>query len=110
MFGLSLFGPKRDYTDLVQDIKAKSAQLVDIREKSEWQQGRFQCAVNIPLSEIQSGTGIKKLKRYDKVLLHCRSGSRVHMAKRILTERGLNNFDIFELNISQMVALGLNYA
>ncbi|MDH3382010.1 MAG: rhodanese-like domain-containing protein [Flavobacteriaceae bacterium] len=111
MFGLNFLNTTNDtnYQDLVNEIKSKTTQLVDIREKKEWQQGRFNCAVNIPLSEIQNGIGIKKLLKYDSVSLHCRTGHRVKMADRILKSNGINHFSLLDISIPKMIDLGLDY-
>lgn len=64
----------------------KSVQLIDVREISEYRQGRIAGAENIPLSQIQ-----QKLDHISKdlpVFLYCRSGMRSKQAGKILSRNG----------------------
>lgn len=61
--------------------------IVDVRSIEEWNEdGHADCSVNYPLDQFQSK--IKELKKYDKVILVCRSGNRAGIAKAQLQSAG----------------------
>lgn len=81
IFGL---GPKVDFKVLVQN----GAQIVDVRTKAEFQQGRVKGSVNIPLQNIQNG--LSKLNKNKPVITCCASGMRSASAKSILKSNGFS--------------------
>jgi rhodanese-related sulfurtransferase len=61
--------------------------IVDVRSIEEWNEdGHADCSVNYPLDQFQSK--IEELKKYDKVILVCRSGNRAGIAKAQLQSAG----------------------
>jgi phage shock protein E len=61
--------------------------IVDVRSVEEWNgDGHADCSVNYPLDQFQSK--IEELKKYDKVILVCRSGNRAGIAKAQLQAAG----------------------
>ena len=103
-----------DYKKILDEIHNKKAQLIDVREQAEWEASRFQCAMHIPLSELMAGgKGIEKLraiKAEDKnIYLHCRSGSRVKMAKMLLARYGCTQIDIIPVSIMKMIEEGFQF-
>jgi len=61
--------------------------IVDVRTVEEWNEdGHADCSVNYPLDEFQNK--IEELKKYDKVILVCRSGNRAGIAKGQLQSAG----------------------
>lgn len=61
--------------------------IVDVRTIEEWNEdGHADCSVNYPLDKFQSK--IEELKKYDKVILVCRSGNRAGIAKAQLQAAG----------------------
>lgn len=99
-----------DYQAVLNGIKKGNAQLVDIREKEEWDQVRFKGAVNVPLSGLSRGIGVDKLKKIKKsnkkIYLHCRTGSRVRLAEKMLSAFGCNEFEILPATMHQMANKG----
>ena len=72
--------PIETKTDLKQII-------VDVRTPEEWQgDGHADCSVNYPLDSFDSK--IEELKKYDKVVIVCRSGARAGVAKSKLLGAG----------------------
>lgn len=64
--------------------------IVDVRTVGEWNNdGHADCTVNYPLDQIASHAD--ELKKYDKVVLVCRSGNRANSAKAILENAGVKN-------------------
>ncbi len=86
-------------TLLMNDLNAEKAGrlikegavLVDVRTEEEYQAAHLQKAVNIPLSEISTGIGRLAPDRNRVILLHCRSGSRSFMGKRLLKRMEYHN-------------------
>lgn len=76
----------------VPTITNKNEIIVDVRTPEEWNNdGHADCSVNYPLNEIESK--IEELKKYDRVVLVCRSGNRAGTAQGILQEAGLKNVE-----------------
>ncbi len=68
-------------------------QLVDCREQYEWDAGRVQGAVHIPLNDILEGTG-PDLARDKPVAVICRSGNRSELAAMMLQARGFEAYNV----------------
>ena len=63
--------------------------IVDVRSIEEWNEdGHADCSVNYPLDQFDSK--IEELKKFDKVILVCRSGNRAGVAKAKLMNAGYN--------------------
>jgi rhodanese-related sulfurtransferase len=61
--------------------------IVDVRTIEEWDNdGHADCTVNYPLDTFESK--IEELKKYDKVIIVCRSGNRAGVAKNKLINAG----------------------
>lgn len=61
--------------------------IVDVRSIEEWNEdGHADCSVNYPLDQFDSK--IEELKKFDKVILVCRSGNRAGVAKAKLMNAG----------------------
>ncbi|MDX2173849.1 MAG: rhodanese-like domain-containing protein [Bacteroidota bacterium] len=71
-------------TEKANDLKQI---IVDVRTVEEWEQdGHANCSVNYPLDQFSSK--IDELKKYDKIILVCRSGNRAGIAKGQLLNAG----------------------
>jgi phage shock protein E len=68
-----------------------NAIIVDVRTPEEWNSGHADCSVNYPLANFEKQ--IDSLKKYDKVILVCRSGQRARTAKKMLESAGIKNVD-----------------
>lgn len=61
--------------------------IVDVRTIEEWNNdGHAECTVNYPMDIFESK--IEELKKYDKVIIVCRSGNRAGIAKQKLLDAG----------------------
>src|SRR6266567_6601368 len=83
----------KDSVETVQkNIAAKKAVLVDVREKSEWDEGHVEGAIFLPLSELQANpdpAGLAKRLPKDKIVYtHCVVGKRSVAAANILEKLG----------------------
>ncbi|MDG2214463.1 MAG: rhodanese-like domain-containing protein [Verrucomicrobiota bacterium] len=87
----------KDSFKLIQGRIAKNeAILIDVREKSEWEDGHLESARFLPLSELEEGESNKSfaaklaetLPKDIIVYCHCVSGGRVMPASAILQKLG----------------------
>ncbi|MBN8693572.1 MAG: rhodanese-like domain-containing protein [Bacteroidetes bacterium] len=66
--------------------------IVDVRTEEEFEMdGHAEGSVNYPLDQIQNK--IEDLKKYDHIILVCRSGNRAGIAKNILEQAGIKNVE-----------------
>ncbi len=84
--------------EIHSQVSEGKAIIVDVREKSEIEQGMIKGAVWLPLSRVESKQGwekeIKKSATNKKVFLYCRSGSRAEKVKKMLKEKGVKSRNI----------------
>lgn len=81
-----IFGsePKADFNELLKN----GAKIIDVRSPGEFQSGHCQKSINIPLDSVQNN--ISKIKGYNStIILVCRSGGRASMAKKMLSDEGI---------------------
>jgi len=65
-------------------------QIVDCREQWEWDAGRIEGAVLIPLNQLMSGAGGDVLDQSKKTYVVCRTGNRSELATMMLRARGFD--------------------
>ena len=61
-------------------------QIVDVREPFEWNAGRIEGAIHLPLNDLMAGKGDLDPSR--PVVLVCRMGNRSELASLMLQARG----------------------
>lgn len=83
-------------------------QVVDVREQWEWNAGRIEGAVHIPLNELLSGGDRGRLDQARPVVLVCKSGSRSELATLMLQARGYQAENL-EGGMEAWAAAGLPY-
>ena len=72
------------------EMPGKSTVIVDVRTVEEWDNdGHAACSINYPLDIFASK--IDSLRKYDSVVLVCRSGNRASSAMRMLQDAGFKN-------------------
>lgn len=79
-----------DYTltDVGLEIHSGAAQILDVRERDEWEGGHLHDAIFAPLSMLQQGelpAGVDLSKR---IYTHCAKGFRAAKAEALLKEMG----------------------
>ena len=81
------------YEPKKENIMKNSKEIVvDVRTEEEFDMdGHAEGSVNYPLDQIQNK--IEDLKKYDHVILVCRSGNRAGIAKNILEQAGIKNVE-----------------
>lgn len=83
-------------------------QLVDCREQYEWDAGRVEGAIHLPLNSIMAGAG-SELDATKPVVVICRSGNRSELAATMLQARGFEAYNL-EGGIEAWAREGLPYS
>jgi adenylyltransferase/sulfurtransferase len=86
-------------TDLkaLLDSDATDYVLIDVRNPNEYEIARIPNSLLIPLSEIENGTGVAKIKELvngNRLIAHCKLGGRSTKALAILKEAGINGINL----------------
>jgi rhodanese-related sulfurtransferase len=63
-------------------------QVVDCREPYEWEAGRIEGSLHLPLNDLMAGAGEGDLERTKPVVVVCRVGNRSELAAIMLQARG----------------------
>ncbi|MFO1020699.1 MAG: rhodanese-like domain-containing protein [Planctomycetales bacterium] len=75
-----------------QNLAAKKAVLLDVREQNEWKKGHLKDAKLLPLSQLEEGLKPGELDKLAPkgtiIYTHCLSGARCVEAAKILREAG----------------------
>lgn len=82
-------------------------QIVDVREAPEWEAGRIEGSVHIPLNELMAGR-LENLDASRPVVAVCRSGNRSEVASLMLRARGFDAYNM-EGGTEAWVAAGLPF-
>lgn len=86
---LSCKGQAAD-AEVLRKLAAKETTvIVDVRTPEEYSEGHLDKAVNIPLALLSDSTEV--LKKYENIVLICKSGGRAGKAKKQLEESGFTN-------------------
>lgn len=87
---LSGFSPLVTAAGLKAELASPAPPLVlDVRSATEWRCGHLRGAVHVPVDDLRAAW--ERLPRDRRVVLHCRSGFRAHLALRMLRERGFED-------------------
>ncbi|GAB4337006.1 MAG: molybdopterin-synthase adenylyltransferase MoeB [Leptolyngbyaceae cyanobacterium] len=71
--------------------------LLDVRNPNEYEIAKIAHSVLVPLSEIESGNGVDKVRSLlngQKLIVHCKSGMRSAKALSILKEAGIEGTNV----------------
>jgi rhodanese-related sulfurtransferase len=75
-------------------VESGKAQLVDVREQSEWDQGHLAAAILLPKSKLVKGSEfeqlVKKLDKSKPVYTHCGAGGRALQCGELLKKEGFD--------------------
>jgi rhodanese-related sulfurtransferase len=83
-------------------------QIVDVREKNEWDAGRIEGSMHIPLNELMAGrSGALDTER--PVVAVCRTGNRSEVAALMLRARGFDAYNL-EGGTEAWVSAGLPFS
>ncbi len=79
------------------DSNAQDFVLLDVRNPNEYQIARIPGSVLVPLSEIESGAGIEKIRELmngHRLIAHCKMGGRSAKALAILENSGIKGTNV----------------
>jgi rhodanese-related sulfurtransferase len=79
--------------NMVDEVTAGDAQLLDVRDDSEWEEGHALGAIHITAGGVLEGE-IDPLKTNKPVYVYCESGDRASMAESYLNENGFDALNI----------------
>jgi rhodanese-related sulfurtransferase len=82
-------------------------QLLDVREPFEWQEGRIEGAVHIPLNQVLAGEA-EGLDPSKPVVIYCKTANRSEVAALMLEARGFRTA-VMEGGSEAWVAEGLPF-
>lgn len=71
-------------TELAQ--RGEDLQIVDVRYPNEWEAGRIEGAIHIPVDDLDDR--LEEIDRSKRVVTVCRSGNRSATAAELLTAEG----------------------
>jgi NADPH-dependent 2,4-dienoyl-CoA reductase/sulfur reductase-like enzyme/rhodanese-related sulfurtransferase len=84
------FSPLVTAGQLARELASPAPPLVlDVRTAGEWKKGHLAGAVHMPVDELRGRAD--SLPRGRRIVAHCHSGFRAHLAARILRERGFDD-------------------
>jgi NADPH-dependent 2,4-dienoyl-CoA reductase/sulfur reductase-like enzyme/rhodanese-related sulfurtransferase len=63
-------------------------QLIDVRTKTEFDNGHIHGATNIPVDDLR--TRLSELNKNEQIYLYCQGGQRGYLAQKILKQNGYN--------------------
>ena len=87
---LSGFSPLVTAAQLKAELAGPKPPLVlDVRTLGEWSRGHLKGALHLPVDDLR--WELAQLPRDRRIVLHCRSGFRAHLALRILRENGFTD-------------------
>lgn len=69
-------------------------QLVDCRELYEWEAGRIDGAIHIPLNSLMADAGTEQLDPAKPTAVICRTGNRSELAATMLQARGFDAHNV----------------
>jgi rhodanese-related sulfurtransferase len=83
-----------DLTDprVVHEQQA-DVQIVDVRETPEWDAGRIEGSIHLPLNQLMAG-GMESLDPSRPVVAVCRTGNRSEVASLMLRARGFEAYNM----------------
>lgn len=95
----------------VRDVYEKRGdyQIVDVREPWEWQAGRINEAVLIPLNDLMAAAEEGVLQKERAVAVVCKAGNRSEVASLMLRARGYQVENV-EGGMDAWAAAGLPYS
>jgi rhodanese-related sulfurtransferase len=78
-------------------VETGKVQLLDVRDKDEWDKGHATNAIHIPLAVLVEGIN-PSLKKDAPLYVYCESGRRSGLAESILKSQGYQAISIGGLN------------
>ena len=89
-----------------KELENNEAQLLDVREPDEWEEGHLKQARLAPLSLIKESQVPEEVDKNKKIYLHCRSGRRVLQAEQLLLDMGFQDIVALDEGFDDLVMEG----
>jgi len=86
-------------------VAAGEAVVLDVRKRSEWDEGHLAGAVHVPLGEVPAA--VDGLPTGTTIIVHCESGSRSAIAASVLRARGRHDVANLKGGINAWIQAGL---
>lgn len=87
---LSGFAPLVTAAELRAELASSTPPVVlDVRTLGEWERGHLKGAIHLPVDDVRAGHA--SLPRGRRIVVHCRSGFRAHLAVRTLRQAGFED-------------------
>ncbi|MNX61399.1 NADH peroxidase [compost metagenome] len=86
---LSGFSPLVTPKALKEELSKGEAMVLDVRKGDEYAKSHLKDALHVPVDELRAR--LDELPKDKRILVHCRSGFRAHLAVRILKDRGFRD-------------------
>lgn len=80
--------PGSDQSVAAKEAIQKGALIVDVRSASEFAEGHYPGAVNVPVEEVERRLAEFGADKNRTIVVYCRSGRRSGMAQQILQKNG----------------------
>lgn len=107
---LEIHNMSYDLSTIKEEVKAGKAQLFDVREIDEWEDGHLVSAKLVPLSDLQAELNPEGVDCSKTTYLYCRSGQRVFAAQPILEDMGFKNVVPLHEGFDALVSFGYEEA
>lgn len=78
-----------DNSSQLSEMLSQGVPVIDVRSSSEFASGHVKGSINIPLDQIPAR--VQELKKYDRLVVCCRSGNRSGQAKQFLEANGFKD-------------------
>ncbi len=85
-------------------LKAKQAQIVDLRGAAEYKEGHIQGAENLFIGTLEKH--LDKIKKDQPVVIHCQSGDRAAIGYSLLRKHGFQNIKNYSGSMNEWVNAG----
>jgi phage shock protein E len=87
----------------------QGAKVIDVRTEAEYQEGHVSGALNIPLDRLREEIPRQAPDKHQPLLLHCLSGGRSALGKRMLKHLGYTNvFNLGSYRRAQRIVADAN--
>jgi phage shock protein E len=78
--------------ELTRQIQnAQAPRILDVRSEEEYADGHIPGAMNIPHDQLLNRLSEINAAKTEEIVVHCRSGHRAGIAKKVLIEAGYSN-------------------
>jgi phage shock protein E len=93
-FAQDLEPTKDSIATVKENVKSGKAVIVDVREKSEWDDGHVAGAIHLPKSQLDDKAKladlVKKLDKNKIIYTHCKAGRRALACGELLKKEGFD--------------------